>query len=454
MNFLKIIPITIALSLAVISPASSKTMRSTTGANLGEIKTIGEGKENARLSIDASNVSVKKVTYGRYANQIYWENWNIEGGFLELQQTPNTFAHADKAEVKNIFEIRYRNDLYLISNVEINKLRNDLYQVNYRYNNIKNCSYIFFTYGTPGRFDGSGDKNIRLNLCDISSNVDKETISQEALYLLGSIRHFGNKVRTGYKIPKKGDIEKLGGVFAKAKVSPEMQLTIGEQNSCRSATLPSGEWDYSTASSQWYIDKAKLLGLDKNCRNHIRGQTGKIPIPKTEGGQSGKLSVEDLLSKVNSLLEKGLISEAEAEEKRRDILGLKGKVRSPGKDIVNVDNYTIICRPKSFRPVAPFSENVIYDHASGTWTFIIKDEKISVNKVGLSVDGKIKIKKLGDKKLDILWNEKMSNPLGQEAVLTYQAKIRGQSFDLDLRIKNDRIDGSAGTATGLCEEQG
>jgi hypothetical protein len=220
MNFLKIIPITIALSLAVVSPASSKTARSTTGANLGEFKTIGEGKENARLSITAPNVSVKKVTYGRYGNSIYWENWNIEGGFVELQQAPNTFAYIDKAEVKKIFETR--NDSYLISNVEINKLRKHLYQVNYSYNNIKNCSYIFFTYGTPDRLDGSGDKNIRINLCDISSDIDKETISQEALYLLGSILHSGNKIRTGYKIPKKDDIEKLGGIFAKASVSSDM----------------------------------------------------------------------------------------------------------------------------------------------------------------------------------------------------------------------------------------
>ena len=65
-------------------------------------------------------------------------------------------------------------------------------------------------------------------------------------------------------------------------------------------------------------------------------------------------------------------------------------------------------------------------------------------RTGLSIDGKIKSKKLGDKKLDLSWKEEMSNALGQEAILTYEAKIRSQSFDLHLRIKNDRIDGTAG----------
>ena len=61
MKFPKTIAVTIALSLALIPPVSSKTMRSTTGANLGEVKTTGEGKEDARLSIDAPYVSVKKL---------------------------------------------------------------------------------------------------------------------------------------------------------------------------------------------------------------------------------------------------------------------------------------------------------------------------------------------------------------------------------------------------------
>ena len=165
-------------------------------------------------------------------------------------------------------------------------------------------------------------------------------------------------------------------------------------------------------------------------------------------------SMEYRLSQIDGLLKKNLITESEAEEKRRDILGLKGKGRSFENTSVNSDNYTIVCRADSYRPVAPFSEDVIYDHVSGTWKFIIKGGKISIVRPGLSIDGKIKSKKLGAKKLDLSWKEKMSNALGQEAILTYQAKIRSQSFDLHLRIKNDRIDGTAGRATGLCEEQG
>jgi hypothetical protein len=164
--------------------------------------------------------------------------------------------------------------------------------------------------------------------------------------------------------------------------------------------------------------------------------------------------MEYRLSQIDGLLKKNLITESEAEEKRRDILGLKGKGRSFEKTSVNSDNYTIVCRADSYRPAAPFSEDVIYDHASGTWKFIIKGGEISIVRTGLSIDGKIKSKKLGAKKLDLSWKEKMSNALGQEAILTYQAKIRSQSFDLHLRIKNDRIDGTAGRATGLCEEQG
>ena len=165
-------------------------------------------------------------------------------------------------------------------------------------------------------------------------------------------------------------------------------------------------------------------------------------------------SMEYRLSQIDGLLKKNLITESEAEEKRRDILGLKGKGRSFEKTSVNSDNYTIVCRADSYRPAAPFSEDVIYDHASGTWKFIIKGGEISIVRTGLSIDGKIKSKKLGDKKLDLSWKEEMSNALGQEAILTYEAKIRSQSFDLHLRIKNDRIDGTAGRATGLCEEQG
>ena len=54
--------------------------------------------------------------------------------------------------------------------------------------------------------------------------------------------------------------------------------------------------------------------------------------------------MEYRLSQIDGLLKKNLITESEAEEKRRDILGLKGKGRSFEKTSVNSDNYTIVCR--------------------------------------------------------------------------------------------------------------
>ena len=291
MTYLQTIFAAFALLLAVVSPLSAQTVKSTTGANLGTIKTTGTGQENARLSINSSNISVEKVTYGFYGNRTYWETWRIEGGTIHLQQTTGSWPTILKSQVKKLFEMKFKNKLHMLSSVKINKIRNNLYQINYNYNNSNNCSYINYVYGNESNINFAGDKNIRITLCDASTSVDKNVVSQEALFLLGSIRHLGNKIRPGVKIPDINTIEKLGGIFAKNRYSERKVGTLEPSKpdltklSDRVLCLRATRGPMENGRRSWeplpdwadHVAEAKNRGLDCDVRDEVASGNNAQP---------------------------------------------------------------------------------------------------------------------------------------------------------------------------------
>ena len=95
------------------------------------------------------------------------------------------------------------------------KLRSNLYYILAKdsYNDV-NCAFVKGYFGEVNNLDALGDKGLMVIVCDPEQLRDPKSSLSEALYILGSAKYGGNKLRIGYKFPTRKDVEKLGGIFS------------------------------------------------------------------------------------------------------------------------------------------------------------------------------------------------------------------------------------------------
>jgi len=208
---------------------TTSAIKSVDGKNSGNYINSHIDRSDARLTIDIDDKYVDRIIAGYIGNSLYREYWaitksksstiievnDVSGGnyiFLKSRQTKDStkkflFDRSLKGgkfstpgRMQSIQEVKLRSNLHYI-------LAKDSY-------NDVNCAFVIGYFGEVSDINALGDKSLTVIVCDPEQLRDPKSSLSEALYILGSGKYGGNKLRIGYKFPTRKDVEKLGGIFS------------------------------------------------------------------------------------------------------------------------------------------------------------------------------------------------------------------------------------------------
>jgi hypothetical protein len=214
-----------------LSDGTKKTteIKNTDGQSMGNFISSHIDRSDARLTIKIDDKYVDWIRAGHIGNGTYREYWaisklksstSIEVNDLSGKNWIFLKSRVNKDSVKKfLFDRSHKGGKFStpgrMQSIQEVKLRSNLYYILAKdsYNDV-NCAFVHSYWGQVTDLDGLGNKSLMVIVCDPEQLRDPKSSLSEALYILGSAKYGGNKLRIGYKFPTKRDVEILGGIFS------------------------------------------------------------------------------------------------------------------------------------------------------------------------------------------------------------------------------------------------